>query len=253
MAAEEKRGCGYRKVGGIYLVGGFRGVPCDRIPFPLKSCPSCGSGIHFTRALTEINPLKLFGLHDDLGPIKDHFDQYPGLQALVEATGGFKQCKDPERPCFLCDPKEDPGYIMFVGEKFYPTPDHFMEEARRLGISKRLPNDNLPKNLVLGQTVIYLAHSKACVVREKDEGQNGKLALFPEESDQQKLVRAEEVKYQLGIFTAFVPRAVEKIFWQSDLDRMSDEEREKWTKRGITPVGMPDGDMDHAGKKERNE
>lgn len=30
MACEPKRGCGYRKVGGIYLVGGGIGVPCDR-------------------------------------------------------------------------------------------------------------------------------------------------------------------------------------------------------------------------------
>ena len=32
MAVEAKRGCGFRKVGGLYLVGGGFGIPCDRLP-----------------------------------------------------------------------------------------------------------------------------------------------------------------------------------------------------------------------------
>lgn len=36
MASETKRGCGYRKVGGMYLVGDYIRVPCDRLPFPGK-------------------------------------------------------------------------------------------------------------------------------------------------------------------------------------------------------------------------
>ena len=31
MASEPKRGCGYRKIGGTYLVGGGIGIPCDRL------------------------------------------------------------------------------------------------------------------------------------------------------------------------------------------------------------------------------
>jgi len=59
MAQESKRGCGYRKVGGLYLVGDGIFVPCDRLPYLLETCPVCGHGIHFTRSMTEINPLKL--------------------------------------------------------------------------------------------------------------------------------------------------------------------------------------------------
>lgn len=36
MAQESKRGCGYRKVGGTYLVGNYISVPCDRLPYPNK-------------------------------------------------------------------------------------------------------------------------------------------------------------------------------------------------------------------------
>jgi hypothetical protein len=46
MAIERKRGCGYRKVGGMYLVGDEGiWVPCDRLPIILDVCPACGGGI----------------------------------------------------------------------------------------------------------------------------------------------------------------------------------------------------------------
>jgi hypothetical protein len=41
MAVEPKRGCGYRKVGGIYLVSGGEGRPCGCLQIPLHTCPSC--------------------------------------------------------------------------------------------------------------------------------------------------------------------------------------------------------------------
>src|SRR5260370_22228167 len=41
MAVEAKRGCGYRKAGGLYLVGGGIGLPCDRLPYEIHECPCC--------------------------------------------------------------------------------------------------------------------------------------------------------------------------------------------------------------------
>jgi len=32
MAVEAKRGCGYRKVGGLYIVSGGQGISCHRLP-----------------------------------------------------------------------------------------------------------------------------------------------------------------------------------------------------------------------------
>lgn len=35
MAVEARRGCGYRKAGGLYLVASGMGSPCHRLPIPL--------------------------------------------------------------------------------------------------------------------------------------------------------------------------------------------------------------------------
>jgi len=37
MAIEPIRGCGFRKVHGLYLVGDAVGLPCDRMPFRIAS------------------------------------------------------------------------------------------------------------------------------------------------------------------------------------------------------------------------
>lgn len=36
MAIEPRRGCGYRKMGGLYLVADALGEVCHRLPFPLQ-------------------------------------------------------------------------------------------------------------------------------------------------------------------------------------------------------------------------
>lgn len=218
MAIEAKRGCGYRHVDGTYLVGGFESISCDRLPFPLSHCPVCGEGIHFTRAMTEINPLKLFKEHED--------------------------CKDLHRPyCFVCQPSEELSYIMMVGEKFYPTPGDFMREAHDQGISKRIPF--IPKNLKLGETVVYLAHNKACLVALAPIEQAALMSVNLHET-QARLVDAERKEKALGIFSAFVPQRIEKLFYKSQI---TDEIRESCAKRKITIVEVPDGDLDHAPSK----
>lgn len=245
MASEARRGCGYRKVGGIYLVGGLLSVPCDRLPYKLDSCPVCGAGVHFTRAMTEINPFKLFGTHDQQVPV---FKDNPELSGFVTKV----QCHDQFRPCIMCDPTEKPAYIMMVGEKFYPTPDDFNREAAELGVSKRIPF--IPKKLVLGETIIYLAHNKAVCLNEPANGNASRLSFWDENGgkdgsiakDPVRLVDAEKREYALGIFRAFIPQRIEKIYWQSELDNMSEDEKKDLAKRGITPVGVPDGDKDHA-------
>lgn len=39
MAVETRRGCGYRKVGGIYLVCDGAGFRCDQLPVNLEVIP----------------------------------------------------------------------------------------------------------------------------------------------------------------------------------------------------------------------
>ena len=215
MAVEVIRGCGYRKVNALYIVGEYISSPCDRMPFPLTTCPVCGQGIKVSRGFTEVNPYPLWGVHHE--------------------------CKDNWRPCFLCDPKDKLAYIMLVGAGNYKTPQDFMDEARQMGISKRIPF--IPKGLELGKTVLYLAHPKACEVKVAAAVQQAMSILEGEETQQPKLLETDRVEKKLGIFCAFIPKRVEKLVWESEL---TDKDREKLLKRGITPVPIPDGDSDHA-------
>ena len=216
MAIELIRGCGFRRVGGLYLCGEYIEVPCDRLPMPLTVCPVCGQGIKVSRGFTKINPHRLFGKHrdcDDRGPY----------------------------PCFMCEPKDEPAFIMGVGAGYYKTPEVFLDEATSMGISKRIPF--IPKGLELGKTVIYLAHPKACEVKVAPALQQAMGILEEARTKQPRLLETERNEKKLGIFCAFIPKRVEKLIWESEL---TDEKRERLEKRGITPVPIPDGDKDHA-------
>ena len=215
MAQEEQRGCGYRKVGGMYLCGEYITVPCDRLPYPLDTCPVCGAGIKVSRGFTKIIPMHLFGFH--------------------------QPCNDRVRPCFVCDPTIVPAFIMRVGEQHYKTPGDFSREARSMGISKRIPF--IPREMELGKTIVYLAHAKACVEVTSPALQQAMALLRPPEDGQQALVESQKVEHKLGIFSAFIPQRVEKLLWEKDA---TPEELEKLEKRGITPVIIKDGDQDHA-------
>jgi len=214
MSVEQIRGCGYRKVNGLYLCGKFIHIPCDRMPFPLTVCPVCGQGIKVSRGFTQVNPYRLWGIHEN--------------------------CQDIFRPCFLCDPQDQPAYIMLVGEKYYKTPVEFLDEAFSMGISKRIPF--IPKGLELGTTVIYLAHNKAIKVNVAAAVQQAMSILEGEDTQQPKLVETDRVEKKLGIFCAFIPNRVEKLLWES---KATPKELEKMAKREITPVIVPDGDKDH--------
>lgn len=141
MAIEGKRGCGYRKVGGLYLVGGALDFPCDRLPYPLSICPVCGHGTKIGRGYTRINPFKLFGNHDKEAAISN------------DSSVTIPVCQDVIRPCIMCDPPDDTAYIMLVGDKFY-TPESFLKEAQEMGVSKRVAF--IPQEFEMGKTIIYL-------------------------------------------------------------------------------------------------
>lgn len=144
MAIEAKRGCGYRKVGGLYLVGEGLSVVCDKLPYELKVCPCCGAGIKQARGFTWIKAFELFGIHQN--------------------------CQDKVVPCPVCQPFRDKKYgLLWVGEKYY-TPQSFIREAQQLGVSKRIPQ--IPKDLKLGETWILLAHPKAIIKATKDNGKS---------------------------------------------------------------------------------
>ncbi len=233
MAVEQIRGCGYRKVNGLYLCGGCLDAPCDRLPLPLTTCPVCGGGIKVSRGFTEVNPYRLWGNHDG------------SLVGLVDDQPITAVCRDKIRPCHLCDPQDQPAYIMLVGAGNYKTPGDFLDEATRMGISKRIPF--IPKELRLGETVVYLAHPRACEVKVPAVMQQAMAIVSdqPGEShiEQPRLLEAERNEKKLGIFCAFIPQRVEKLIKESEA---TPEELENLQIRNITPIVVPDGDKDHA-------
>ena len=127
---ESARGCGFRVAGGKYLVGGGTAQPCGLLPIELSFCPCCNQGIKQTRGFTwvEAQIFKSNSCND---------------QAL---------CKTCPSPNFEDDEKVG---LMWVGKKFY-TPESFIKECKEQGISKRIAG--LPKDFVVGETWIFLAH-----------------------------------------------------------------------------------------------
>jgi len=141
MAVEQRRGCGYRKVGKLYLMGTGLGRPCCRLPLVLKTCETCGRDQEFTRNLKWLKKNYLTFL---LTPGKDDVEpQGPGCQG-----------------CPMNFPTElQKAGLLWVGEKFY-TPETFIEEARTMGVSKAMPF--LPEGLQAADWV-FLAHPKVPV------------------------------------------------------------------------------------------
>jgi hypothetical protein len=239
MAVEPKRGCGYRKEGGLYLVGGGLSSSCDRLPYRLDRCRTCGGGVKFTRGHTWLEP-DFFTEHNHVGT--------PGVDHFVG-------CCD-ESPCPVCHNRYDfgPHLLLWIGRGHY-SPDAFLKESRELGVSRRIAA--LPKGLVLGETWVLLAHLDAvppkdpticarCSVSEHlhKTGEAGQLALNGRVDTIPICEQFQAPKPTPGIFCAFVPRAVELILKESDA---TPERREKEAKRGVTVVAVPDDDKDHQG------
>jgi hypothetical protein len=213
MAVEKARGCGYRKVNGLYLVGDVNTVAlCDRLPYKIDNCPVCSSGLKFSRGWSWIDWQKYAGEHGSL------------IDALSPERKNA-ECRD-DVNCPICWPSRfvQPYGLIWVGEKFY-TPDAFVRESLQLGISRRIPfTGSIPrmsKNLKLGETWILFAHKHVIKV--------GKDALGKD-------------LYEPAIFHSFRPTRLELLLWESEAvpERLLELE-----KAGITPIIIPNGDKDH--------
>jgi hypothetical protein len=181
VVTEERRGCGYRKPAkdgvGIYLVGPKTGLPCERLPWPLDRCPCCGGGVKPSRGWQWIVPRTLIGL-----PVAPCAGPRPAIAP-----------RDAEMLCRLCPlglgmPAGRHG-LLWIGERFYPSPDDFMQEARRMGLSRKIRA--VPREFVLGETVVYLAH-RATPLGEFDE-ETGSMKRGP------------------AIFTTFRPTGIDLV------------------------------------------
>lgn len=135
MSIEPRRGCGYRKIGGTYLVSGPGGLPCDRLPFPLTICPTCSCGIKQTRGWTWVNPAVIFG----------------GAHAGCEDTRAER--------CPACNGAVERAGLLWIGAQFYKTPADFTAEGVQLGFSRRITA--IPRDFKVGETWVLLAHPRA--------------------------------------------------------------------------------------------
>lgn len=239
MAVEAKRGCGFRKVGGLYLVGEGFAVHCLKIPCNVELCPTCGQGIKFARGFTWINAkILLKGDCVSSGLATTRPEHCQRIETAAKALH-LEACPfDTER-----------AGLMWVGSGFY-TPQSFIEEAARLGVSKRITS--IPNEFVVGRDWVLLGHKKAGTkkdwvkVRKGDVLPLTTLIRRPMEAEGADIFALKDVTCP-AIFYAFRPTKVEKIVTASMLRDMSERQQKKDAKEGIVYVMVPEDDPDHQG------
>jgi hypothetical protein len=102
--------------------------------------------------------------------------------------------------------------LLWIGEKYYPTPEHWLHESQRQGVSRRI--SQVPRDLTIGETWVFVAHRSVTCAKLVLE--DGEMCRRPGPA----------------IFHAFKPTAIEYIVRGDERD----EELEGLMRRGITPV-----------------
>jgi len=185
ISHEKVRGCGFRKSGaggvGQYMMGGKLGDACERLPMPLTVCPCCGQGYKFARNFTWIDPGQMFA---------------PGLSPRCGEFPDKANESHRHNICPMCSPAlvaGDRGGLIWIGAKHYKTAEVFLEEAREMGISRRLPA--IPNGFEFGEHYVYLAHKAAVIpcIRDFEIGED------------------EIPKPTPGVFSVFKPTHVDLV------------------------------------------
>lgn len=211
---ERKRGCGYRQPGGLYLIAGQPVAPCGKLPLELSVCPCCGSGIKPARGWTWVDGKKLF-------------EGVKCRAVAAFAPGDFHGCR-----CVLQDPPEKMG-LLWIGEKFYATPEEFLKESMTQGISRRITA--IPNEFVIGETWVLFAHRKAiarfCAHPTIERRGN---PLTEEQLKSCPDCNGDGYIYLPAIFGCFLPERIEYIVKDED----EEEKLERLEKRGITLIRL---------------
>jgi hypothetical protein len=220
---DSKRGCGWRKPGGLYLISGGVSAPCGILPIPLHTCPTCSSGIKATRGWTWIQP----------GP----------LVASKQCAASPDRCQG----CPMSQRSIMSGRhgLLWIGGSFYEKPSDWTDEAIRQGVSRRI--QAVPKDFKLGETWVFVAHREASRETCPDcKGTGKKLDdqnVILEGSPACEPCKGKGTVPQPAIFHAFMPTAIEYVVKGDE----TDEQIDAIIKRGITPVQVqhdePEGDQ----------
>lgn len=222
---EPERGCGYRKAGGLYLVAGGAMSPCGKLPLRLDVCPCCGAGIKPARGWTWVSPAALFKGRVCSRAVEELLTREP-----------IQVC----RGCMLSHPVDRAG-LLWIGERFYPTAAAFLQEAGRLGVSRRI--SQVPRDFVVGETWVLFAHRKGLAENCQVCGGKGWRwggPAFPTGG----IEKCERVPcydclttgsvHHPAIVGAFLPLAVEYVLRGDE----TEEELERLEARGLTLVRL---------------
>lgn len=228
---EGRRGCGRRKGGGAYLVAGAPSAGCGKLPAALELCPVCGEGIQFSMNPKWIDPHKLFGNLI--------------CQAMVSACHtcplGAAVHVDKLQDGLICQRDGAKTLLLWVGKTHYKTPDDFLEEASRMGVSRRVKG--LPRGFVVGRDWVFFAHMeairRACpscqgvgVVKD-DDGMN------PAQCDG---CDGQGFNPVAGAFSMFRPQAVEYVLSDGEeavlAEANSADYPELWVLAGLDADGL---------------
>ncbi len=234
VSVESARGCGFRKEGGLYLMGGDVWEPCDRLPIELHVCAACGHGIKPTRGWTWIEPGSMLGLED--------------VESAMITDCGNTNCGT----CPVGGAIPERAGLLWIGGEFYRTTVDFQREAQSVGISRRITA--VPKDFEVGRSWVFLAHREAIARRCVSCQGRGVHELLPEDvtdEDEGTLLGSGRVvidcddcrdgmEFAPAVFSAFIPTGIEKIV-PADC---SEEEADKLRKRGIEPVIVKRADED---------
>lgn len=192
VSTEIVRGCGWRSLGGLYLTSDGKAISCGRLPIPLTQCPCCGNAAvaRPARGWTWVDADRLLENAPD--------------------------CVAPKKVCSKCPLSEDIARgmgragLLWVGESFYGNPAIFEDEARKMGVSRRI--QAVPHGFIVGKHFVLLAHRKAVMWTPPKMGQQPKFAP--------------------GIFRIWKPSKVEVIVSGDE----SNDEIDALVKRGLSPV-----------------
>lgn len=225
MAVELRRGCGYRKAGGLYVRGDLSGaIPAEFLPFCID--------YPFSRGMTWAQSERLFTTCGD------------------EKAGGYRQFGRLG--------------LLWIGEQHYKTPADFSKEAIEQGVSRRvafLPKDMKPGDPIAaahlravrtwkpesGEISVhcpdcwYVPQAKVLANTFRTIARN----TWPTCTDDFDLSigRNEKVEGIAGVFTLFRMTALEVVLPESvardpDIQRRCEE-------HDVLIVTVPDGDKDH--------
>lgn len=210
---EKKRGCGFRKEDGFYLMFGGRPAPCGFLPIDIPGEVNWSRGPQWIDCRWVVNEWE-----EDYDEEGRPETIYTGEKRQCGSVGGCGRC-------WMKKVGEDwPALLIWVGMGYYKTAGLFMKETERLGVSRRIPRPMVKK-----------------VMRLKKEMGHFPPAFLGMKAAEQYVNEDGEVIGESKIFTAFIPSNMEYIVDKEKVARKDKEymkELEELEEMGIDLVNV---------------